>query len=233
MELPPMTSSVFFSLIATNTIKNRVNDFTESGGNVMEQKNIGTKEKIINAAIILFSDKGYSKVSVRDIAKEVGIKAASLYNYFESKEEILHTLYDYFFENQNKMRPDVDELVKQVETLHPFEVLGKVDFSYSKEIRENMDRIAIIGFMEWKTDKKSEEFIKKGLLDLIDDLMHPLLERMVELKKIEPLDIEAFINLISNLSFSAALRHYSAYPFKVDKWIPTLRLAFSLIKPIE
>ena len=198
-----------------------------------DQEKIGTKERIKNTAIILFSDKGYSKVSMRDIAKKVGIKAASLYGHFRSKEEILHSLYDYFFENQDKARPDMDELLKLAATLPPFEVLGKVDFRYSREIQENMDRIAIIGFMEWKTDKRSEEFVKKALLDLTDDLVRPLLERMVELGKIQPLDIEAFINLISNLTFSAALRHYSPYPFTVDKWVPALRLAFSLIRPIE
>ena len=200
---------------------------------MVNQKTIKTRDKIINAAILLFSDKGYSKVSMRDIAEQVGIKAASLYNHFKSKEEILHSLYDYFFENQYNVRPNIDELVKQVEYLPPFEVLQKVDFRYSQEIQENMDRIAIIGFMEWKTDRKSEEFVKKGLLDLTNDCIRPLLERMVELNKIKPLDIEAFINLVSNFTFSAALRHYSPQPFKADKWVPTLKLAFSLIQPIE
>ena len=199
----------------------------------MKRTNVGTRDKIINASIILFSDKGYSKTSVRDIAKEVGIKPASLYSHFESKEEILHTLYDYFFENRNKVFPNVQELVKLVETLHPFEVLQKVEFRYSNELQENMDRIAIIGFMEWKTDKKSEEFVKKALIDLTDELMRPPLEKMQELNKIEPLDIDAFINLVSNLTFSAALRHYSPHPFIQDKWIPTFRLTFSLIKPTE
>jgi AcrR family transcriptional regulator len=197
---------------------------------VAEQE-IGTRDRIINAAIALFSDRGYSKVSVRDIAKEVGIKAASLYSHFKSKEEILHTLYDYFFFFFFKVGRDMDELVKLAETMHPLEVLGKVDFRYSSEIQENMDRIAIIGFMEWKTDKKSEEFIKKGLLDLTDDLMRPLLEKMMEMNRIEPLNIDAFLCLVSNLTFSCALRHYSAYPVKVDEWVPTLSLAFSLIKP--
>ena len=193
---------------------------------------VGTKEKIINAAIFLFSDKGYSKVSVRDIAKEVGIKAASLYGHFKSKEDILHSLYEYFFDNQFKVRPDIEELIKMVETHHPLDVLGKVDFRYSKEIQENMDRIAIIGFMEWKTDKKSEDFVKKGLLDLTNDLLRPLLERMVELGKIEPLNIDAFICIVSNLTFSCALRHYSAYPVLRYQWGPALAMAFSLIKPI-
>jgi AcrR family transcriptional regulator len=182
---------------------------------------------------MLFSEKGYSKVSVRDIAKEVGIKAASLYNHFSSKEEILHSLYDYYLENQNKIRPNMDELIKQAESLHPFDVLEKIYFRYADDIKENMDRISIIGFMEWRTDKKSEEFVKKCLLDLIDDLVRPLLERMLELGKIETLDIDAFVCLVSNFLFSYVLRNYSAHPVSTDQWVSALKLALSLIKPKE
>lgn len=46
------------------------------------------KEIIINAAT-LFTNKGYSAVTMRDIAKAVGIKAASLYNHISSKQDIL------------------------------------------------------------------------------------------------------------------------------------------------
>jgi AcrR family transcriptional regulator len=193
----------------------------------------GTRDRIINAAIILFSDKGYSKVSVRDIAKAVGIKAASLYNHFNSKEEILHSLYDYYIENQNKIRPNIDNLIKQVESLHPFEVLEKIYFRYADDIKENMDRISIIGFMEWRTDKKSEEFIKKCLLDLVDDLVRPLLERMLELGKIEALDIDAFVCLVSNITFGYVLRNYSAYPVSTGRWVSALQLVLSLVKPVE
>lgn len=53
---------------------------------------MNTKEKILNAALTLFSEKGYNAVSVRHIAAEVGIKASSLYNHFESKQDILNEL---------------------------------------------------------------------------------------------------------------------------------------------
>jgi len=200
---------------------------------VIKQANAGTRNKIISAAITLFSDRGYSKTSVRDIAKAVGIKPASLYSHFDSKEEILHALYDYFFENRSKVYPDVQELVKQVETMHPFEILSKVEFYYSADIQESMDRIAIIGFMEWKTDKRSEDFVKKSLIDLTDELMRPLLEKMLDLNKIEPMDIDAFIHLLSNFSFSTALRNYSPHPILLEEWNAAYRLAFSLIKPVE
>ncbi|TSE10439.1 MULTISPECIES: TetR/AcrR family transcriptional regulator [Aquimarina] len=50
------------------------------------------KQEIINAASILFTEKGYSAVTMRDLAKAMGIKAASLYNHIQSKQEILSTI---------------------------------------------------------------------------------------------------------------------------------------------
>lgn len=47
------------------------------------------KEQIISTAAKLFKLKGYSAVTMRDLAKEMGIKAASLYNHISSKQEIL------------------------------------------------------------------------------------------------------------------------------------------------
>ncbi|MGN0144893.1 MAG: TetR/AcrR family transcriptional regulator [Clostridium sp.] len=53
---------------------------------------MNTKEKILNSALDLFAENGYHAVTVRDIAAKVGIKASSLYNHFESKQNILDEL---------------------------------------------------------------------------------------------------------------------------------------------
>ncbi len=55
-------------------------------------KNENRKTEIINTASKLFKEKGYSAVTMRDLAKEMGIKAASLYNHITSKQEILSVL---------------------------------------------------------------------------------------------------------------------------------------------
>lgn len=47
------------------------------------------KLEIINCAAKLFKEKGYSAVTMRDIAQAMNIKAASLYNHIKSKQEIL------------------------------------------------------------------------------------------------------------------------------------------------
>jgi TetR/AcrR family transcriptional regulator, cholesterol catabolism regulator len=55
-------------------------------------KNNSRKDEIIFQASQLFKEKGYSAVTMRDIAHELGIKAASLYNHIKSKQEILSVL---------------------------------------------------------------------------------------------------------------------------------------------
>ena len=47
------------------------------------------KEEIIRVAATLFKERGYSAVTMRDLAKSMGIKAASLYNHINSKQDIL------------------------------------------------------------------------------------------------------------------------------------------------
>ena len=51
-----------------------------------------TADEIRQAALEQFARSGYDATTMRDIASSVGIKAASLYNHFDSKEEILWDL---------------------------------------------------------------------------------------------------------------------------------------------
>ncbi|MCR5807871.1 MAG: TetR/AcrR family transcriptional regulator [Oscillospiraceae bacterium] len=53
-----------------------------------------TKERLIMAALDLFSVKGYEGTSVEEIARAVGIKAPTMYKYLKSKEELLLILID-------------------------------------------------------------------------------------------------------------------------------------------
>lgn len=53
---------------------------------------MSTKDLILHTALRLFSERGFDGVSMRDLAAEVGIKAASIYNHFASKEDIFNSL---------------------------------------------------------------------------------------------------------------------------------------------
>lgn len=51
-----------------------------------------TKEAILDAALNLFSVQGYEATSISQIADAVGIRKASMYSHFESKQDILNSL---------------------------------------------------------------------------------------------------------------------------------------------
>lgn len=64
------------------------------------------KEEIILASLELASQNGLSAVSMSQIAQKVGIKKASFYNHFSSKEEIINQMYVYL-RNQAQTRNSI------------------------------------------------------------------------------------------------------------------------------
>ena len=52
----------------------------------------GRRGEIVSAAADFFAEQGYHTVGMRDIARAVGIRGASLYNHFSSKEEIMYAI---------------------------------------------------------------------------------------------------------------------------------------------
>ena len=58
----------------------------------MNSERSNTKQKIQQTALDLFSVKGYSAVSIRDIGKLVGIKESTIYYHFKNKQDIFLAL---------------------------------------------------------------------------------------------------------------------------------------------
>ena len=63
---------------------------SKSNGVVIGDK----REAILRAAIKVFAQKGYFNSKVADIAGAAGIADGTVYLYFKSKEEILHSVFD-------------------------------------------------------------------------------------------------------------------------------------------
>jgi AcrR family transcriptional regulator len=80
----------------------------------------GNKEKIFYTAVKLFAQKGYASVTMREIAAEVGIKAASIYNHYDSKESLLTAMVEYFRE---ALKAQVFPFFEELRSLPPREYL--------------------------------------------------------------------------------------------------------------
>jgi len=56
---------------------------------IREQNKITKRKSIIEAAIRLFSDKGYEQTSIEELAREAGVGKGTVYSYFETKRHIV------------------------------------------------------------------------------------------------------------------------------------------------
>jgi flavin-dependent dehydrogenase/AcrR family transcriptional regulator len=59
----------------------------------MESAEKETAQRIFEAALALWSEKGYSQSTMRELARRIGMGVSSLYFYFRSKEELVQYLY--------------------------------------------------------------------------------------------------------------------------------------------
>ena len=87
-----------------------------------------TKQEILNVSLDLFSIYGFEATSMSKIANTVGIRKASLYSHFESKQAILNEIIDEILEyydkksifvntdwNTEDIPESVDEIVKKIQ----------------------------------------------------------------------------------------------------------------------
>jgi len=196
-----------------------------------EETSVHTKEKIFLAAVRLFSERGYDKVSMRCIAAEVGIRAPSIYNHFGSKEELLKSIYHFYTQTQVRFGPDLGTLLHRVESItQPWELLPLLDFHYPPELEAVMDRIIVIAVREINTDPDSERFIRENIFEIPNRYLRPMFGRMIELKIIVPFDIDTFLRLFNYFCFGAATLNVSPLKIGLRNWSACLYLLFQMIK---
>lgn len=61
-------------------------------GKTVAIKTINRKEQIVEIATRLFHEKGYNATSMRHLAEQMGMEAASLYNHITGKDELLQQI---------------------------------------------------------------------------------------------------------------------------------------------
>ena len=69
------------------------------------------EKQILEAALSVFSDKGYGVATIPDIAKQAGLAVGSIYNYYPSKRELFLAVIKHFIINA-PLLDLIDELPK-------------------------------------------------------------------------------------------------------------------------
>lgn len=64
-----------------------------------DDRKAGTKKKIVEAAMTLFSTKGYYQTNSKEIVKEAGIAVGSFYRHFSDKKDVLKYILDSYIQD--------------------------------------------------------------------------------------------------------------------------------------
>ena len=146
-----------------------------------------TKDRILDVSIDLFSQRGFDAISVREIAREVGIRESSIYNHYKSKEAILDAIIEYFMSELTSSGPPEEEMEKLMETPELFFEVGARAFLERMNVTAT-EKIWRLISIELYHNEKIREFFKKELLEMPLMAWEGIFTKMMEKGVIKPVD---------------------------------------------
>lgn len=129
-----------------------------------------TRRRIQAVALELFTEQGYEKTSLREIAERLGVTKAALYYHFKSKDDIVNSLVEDRIDR-------LDELIKWAQD-QPASVATRRELlrTYADEFFGNEQHSVMRFFEQNQTVLKSLEagkMMRQRMLALVDVLAKP------------------------------------------------------------
>ena len=160
-----------------------------------------TKESILLNSTLLFAVKGYGSVSMRDIADSIGIKPASLYNHFASKEALWNAALEHAKQLYLLYFKHLDEALEKAET---FRAAVAIMFHEPKRM------VNIFGCYAFSMIR-SEQFRNVAAAQVTNDIMiryatdffRRWFDLCIEKNMVAPFDTETVASMIVNSSLIA------------------------------
>ncbi|MCR4621650.1 MAG: TetR/AcrR family transcriptional regulator [Clostridiales bacterium] len=146
-----------------------------------------TKERILSAALDMFSEKGYDGTNIRELTASLGLAKSSMYRHFKSKEDIWNTLLDemvaYYasrFGSPERLPPvpeSLEELVKMT--------LRMAEFTIRDEKIVKCRKLLSI---EQFRDGRARELATKHFLTGLRDMFARVFAAMMDMGLLKPYD---------------------------------------------
>lgn len=140
------------------------------------------QQKILDAALKLFMQYGTKKVSISEIAKAANVSQVTIYNYYESKSNLVHEVITYYlektwaeyealFDSSIPFQEKVEKMIftKTREAIHINEAFFKEfidEFSSGSDyIEKFQEEIVIPRFIQLLEEGKSQGYINPHISD--------------------------------------------------------------------
>lgn len=187
-------------------------------------KDMSTKERILYAALDLFSKKGYDGVGVDLIAENAGLKGPSLYRHFKGKEDIFNSMIELVashYEEGFGLKKELEELPESMEELIE-NAMNKIQFTMHDDIIRKVRRIlAMEQFRNSRVAEMASRYYLENLQSMYTDIFAGMMEKGI-LKQEDPeiLALE-FVSPVSLL-----IHMYDRQPEREEEVLDKIRKHF-------
>ncbi|MDR2956890.1 MAG: TetR/AcrR family transcriptional regulator [Coriobacteriales bacterium] len=180
----------------------------------------GTKEQIFDSFVEMTSTLGYENVSMRDIAKKVGINSASIYYHFQDKRQILELAYDYYIAHRYDNRKSVEEMKSLIETANTFDIVRAFLYTHESEDQRQYYRMVLIIKIVYMRIFQ-DPIANKLFTDMNDENAEYVIEVLkhgIEVGRIDPdFDIEMFADVFIGGASIMGIRAFADPNYSVQQ----------------
>jgi len=176
-----------------------------------------TRARILEAAIDLFSINGFSGVSIRDIARAVGIKESSFYSHYPSKESLLEEIFSQFEREYASLIPS-DVLVEQILNSITPDKFWENGFRNFKELMGSprMEKMTRILTLEMYRSPRARDILLENSIRAPVDFAEKIFRRLIERGLIRALDPRLLAVEFESVMFALFVEYLVLHSSNID-----------------
>jgi Transcriptional regulator len=174
-----------------------------------------TKERILTAALEMFSQKGYEGTNIRELSASLGLVKSGIYKHYESKEAVWNALLDRMITYYGERFGSPENLPPVPESLEILVdmTMRMVNFTIHDEMIIKTRKLLTI---EQFRDERARDLATKHFLTGLTDMFTPLFAGMMDkglLRKDDP----AMLAFVYTAPISALIHLCDREPKKTDE----------------
>ena len=139
-----------------------------------------TKERILAAALEMFSQNGYAGTNIRQLSESLGLVKSAMYRHFESKEAIWNTLLDEliaYYEarfGSTEHLPPIPDSLEELVTM----TMRMVDFTvHDEKVVKSRKLLSIEQFRDDRARNLATKYFLTGLKDMFTQIFAGMMDK--------------------------------------------------------
>ena len=143
-----------------------------------------TRKQILDTSLRLFSEKGFARTSVRDIARGAGITDAAIYYHFSSKRDLFESLFE-----ERGITSALSTLEQATITHPPLETLTNIAVAALGIMQQNRDFMNVLFIEAMSEDPVATEDYRM-VTERWRSALARILEEFIRRKELPSIDVD-------------------------------------------